>query len=131
MFTQSACLKEYSDNFIGEIKNELSFYYTADEIENFFKLIRCFGEKRFLYDALVAFYKLHIDDYKHIADIKETVKTLYKFGVLGNVKTEQTNNSSKSPYPKYTWAYREDGNDEPDFTIQFVVHNALRKTLNL
>ncbi|MFR9018942.1 MAG: P-loop ATPase, Sll1717 family [Fusobacterium sp.] len=115
--------KMYSDYFADEIKNELKGHLNDKEIETVFSLLYRFSKKSFYYKSLEKYYVERKDIFGEL-DLKKCIALLFKFSALGNVRYEK--NGKKF----YKWAYRED-NIEVNFEEQLVIHQGLRKKLNL
>lgn len=130
MFTDSEVLKEYSSKFLIEIKNEMSIHFSAEIIDKMFALLKNFGRRTFEFSLLEQYYNSNIGEYSCLLDLKSVVKTLFRYGVLGNSKSVECRSPEKHRYRTY-FSYREDGNLEPDFNKRFIVHYALRKVLSL
>ena len=77
-------------------------------------------EKEKIYSFMEKYY---LFDY---IDVDEILKTLFKYGVLGNMKVQHNNGNNDI---KYYFGYREDGSDIINFNEKFTVHFALRKAL--
>jgi len=62
------------------------------------------------------------DDVTPLTDAKEFINIMYDVGAIGNYRIVHGKR-------RYTFKYREDGADIPDYRYLFTVHQGLRKSL--
>ncbi|WP_312431966.1 P-loop ATPase, Sll1717 family [Lacrimispora sp.] len=120
---------EYSRAFTNELKNELSLYYDSDYIHDCFHTLSLIHKNNFwLIEAkeVVEHSKSRVPQ---IDDPEKMLEILYKFGVIGNMKITSRDANNRPNDFKYSFGYREDGNDIVNFQEKFTVHFALRKEL--
>lgn len=118
---------EYSRAFCNELKNEMSLYYESNYIDDCFHTISLIHRNNFWpsdVDKVIASSKNRIPS---ITDVSKMLEILYKFGIIGNARKVDTN--QKKVEFKYSFGYREDGNDIVNFHEKFTIHFALRKEL--
>lgn len=59
-FEQSTFRRNYADYLLGEVKDQLAFYYGDDEYENFLKFFEFLdGKNKFTYDEFIAAFDEH------------------------------------------------------------------------
>ena len=124
MFIDSMAL--YSTKFMNELRNELNVHFEAEYVEDMMNLLKTFNKRHFKYEELEQFFENNRRKYKHIIDLKRSVIELYKFGVLGNTIYNKDKRKTK-----YYWGYRVDGEINPDFNKEFIIHYGLKKALGL
>lgn len=113
--------KNYSEYLLKEIKNELFGHYPENVIEESLLLLRQFKKKSFSFDEIYSYFNENKSDYANI-DLKESLKFLFDFGVIGNTWRDN--------YGTYhSWAHRE--NTTIDYNKKFCIHMGLRKVLNI
>lgn len=122
--------KDYSENFLGELKNELSVHYDPDFISDSFKLIKEFGRKNFHIDELKEFYENNTGLFPNLNDVYDTITILFEFSAVGNVETVY-NTENSSTYFKYKFKYRDVYNATINFNKRISIHSGLVKVLNL
>lgn len=128
----SNCKSHYSRRFKKELYNELHIHTSVNYADQILGLLKDFGKRTFLYDDIEFYYEGHKDLYPDIKNLKECINTLYIFGVIGNsVKNPQYNRRKNNAKYLYSWGYRDDGEDLPNFDKSFTVHFGLRKALSL
>lgn len=128
MFESPECKKQYSKSFTNELKNELSIHFTEEEILDMFGLLEKQGKKAFSYNDVQEYYEQNKMLFPTILDLQETLKSMYKFGIIGN--TWRIGKEGQYQY-RSAWAYREDGHADADFSKRFCVHIALRRELKV
>ena len=117
---------EYSKDFCNELRNEMSLYYSADYINSSFNILKLVRKSNFWKEEAIQVINKCENQLPGITDIDEVLKTLFKYGVLGNMKVQHNNGKNDI---KYYFGYREDGSDIINFNEKFTVHFALRKAL--
>lgn len=113
--------REYSEYLLKEIKNEMHGHVDENIINAAFTLLRQYKRKNFTYEKIEKYYFKNIEIYKQF-DLKNLLKLLFDFGVIGN-----TWNDKNITY--YSWNYRE--NTTIDYQKNFNIHIGLRKALNI
>ena len=129
--------RKYSDYYLGEIKDHLSFYYPADDYEYFIKFFQFLeGHSRFSYDQYIVAYNNYLQFFKS-NDIKAPgyckspdhfLQFLYETNVIGYVV-----DTEDKPY--FGWCYRErtPSNISPKVKtgVRYDAHYAIMKALDL
>ncbi|MDU1314842.1 MAG: hypothetical protein E6940_12395 [Clostridium septicum] len=118
------CKQSYSDAFLKELYNEAKIHIDLETLEEYLKLIRDYGKNSFYASHLKSYYKPRRKIYKKSIDINECLETLYKLGVLGNLR------KTCKEEIIYSWGYRKDGNPNANLELKFTVHYGLRNILN-
>jgi hypothetical protein len=129
--------RKFSDYFLGEIKDHLSFYYPASDYEYFVKFFQYLdGKSRFTYDEYQEAYKNY---YKYFKSNKITppgyctsadgfLQFLYDCNVLGYVI-----DTDDKPY--FGWCHRErsPSNISPKVKnhVRYDIHYSIMKALDL
>lgn len=122
-----ATTQEYSKKFLDELRNELSTHFEAKVIEECITIIRYINKKSFELADVETVFSEHKDDISCFNSEKDFLEFAYLYGIIGNTwKIQDEQNGSKY---NFSWKYREDGNDKPDFSKSFYLHLALRKSL--
>lgn len=123
------CIKEYSNWFYDELRNEISIHNNADFLRESLELIKNIRKIHFKLSDVENVFNLNKQNYPNISDVNESIIHMYKLGVIGN--SWPVNSDSKDTKYRHSWAYRLDSDSEPDFSKEFVVHSALRKKFSL
>lgn len=118
---------EYSIKFTDELRNEMAAHFESEKTKECFDIIKCIGEKTFWISQVTEVFKEHGSQYKYFSNEKEFIDLAYEFGIIGNTWPNENPNSDRKY--NFSWKYREDGFDIPDYGRKFYVHLALRKTL--
>ena len=118
---------EYSRAFCNELKNEMSLYYDSNYIDDCFHAISLIHRNNFWPFDVGKVIESSQNRIPSITDVSKMLEILYKFGVIGNVRKVDTNQKKKEF--KYSFGYREDGNDMVNLHEKFTIHFALRKEL--
>lgn len=120
MFTKAE--KEYSRCFKDEIKNEMVLFYPSELINACFRIITLIGRPKFKMEDIDSVIENCEEQAYPVKSSKEFIDIMYDAGVIGNIwKYANTK--------KYSFKYREDGNEFPDYRATFTVHMGLRKSL--
>ncbi|MFZ7942533.1 ATP-binding protein [Neobacillus sp. 19] len=125
------CSQKYSRWFTDELKNEISINEHKNMILNGLQLINNFKRQNFSYSQIDLFYERNKGDYPNIVNLKETLKYLYKLGVIGNSWRHGKPKPDGSYNYRYSWGYRDDASEVPNFSNTFVVHYGFRKHFSL
>lgn len=123
------CSKEYSKWFHNELENEISISPKKDMLIDSVRLINDFKKRTFHFEEIEEFFLENKQNYPNISDIKESIRYLYKYGVIGNSWVHRRKRGKKIFH--YSWGYRNDANTEPTYTQTFVIHYGLRKHFSL
>ena len=129
--------RKYSDYFLGEIKDHLSFYYPSSDYEYFVKFFQYLnGNSRFTYEEYNLAYKnytrffidnaLTLPGYCSSSD--EFLQFLYECNVLGYIVETNEN-------PYFGWCHRErsPSNISPKVKngVRYEIHYSIMKALDL
>jgi hypothetical protein len=129
--------KELAYYYLGEIKDQLAFYYSEKDYQTFLKFFNFLkGSRSFTYDDFVSSYNKYIH-YLNKNDIPSPIfclkpetflQFLYDLNII--CYTEQT------PQQKFTrWCYRERNyaNISPKVEINkiYLIHQGMRKAFNI
>ena len=120
------CAKDYSKWFHQELLNEISIRSNKKEIIDGIKLVKNIKKLSISYTYINDFYESHKADYPNISNLKKVIKELFQLGVLGNT-WEHSKNKKGRPIYRYSWGYRDDSPNDPNFSHNFVVHYGLKK----
>jgi hypothetical protein len=123
------CAQEYSKWFYNELENEISISKDKEMLLDCLKLINDFKKRNFDLQMIVSYFQENQLSYPNIKDLKEGLRSLYKYGVIGNSWIHRKKRN-KNIY-HFSWGYRDDANNEPNFSQSFVVHYGLRKYFSL
>ena len=129
--------RKYSDYFLGEIKDHLSFYYPAEDYEEFLKFFQYLdGKSRFTYDDFIGAFDSYLKYFKknNVAppgfcrSPDGFLQFLYEMNVIGYVI-----DTEDKPY--FGWCYRErtPSNISPKVKtgVRYDSHYAVMKALDL
>lgn len=119
---------EYSIKFIDELRNEMASYYESEKIEECFNIIKRVGKKSFWLSDVEQVFNDNNAKWKWFSNPKELLDIAYEFGIVGNCWPKPGAPQTKIKY-NFSWKYREDGFDNPDYNKKFFLHLALRKSL--
>lgn len=114
--------RDYSMDFSNELRNEMSLYYGSDYINACFSMLTLVRKNNFKKEDLerVLITNTYLSA---INDLDTTLEMLFKYGVIGNMKTITPNDH------KFYFGYREDGSSTLNHAEKFTIHFALRKAL--
>lgn len=116
---------EYSSWFYSEISNEINILENSDSVNKTIELIKRFGRIVFSYEEIKKYLSENKNEFQEIVELKQDLKDLFILGVIGNREKKL---NVKRPILEYS--YR-DGINNPSFTKDFVVHQAVRNYLSL
>ena len=105
----------------------MSLYYDSNYIDDCFHAISLIHRNNFWPFDVGKVIESSQNRIPSITDVSKMLEILYKFGVIGNVRKVDTNQKKKEF--KYSFGYREDGNDMVNLHEKFTIHFALRKEL--
>lgn len=114
--------KEYSRCFKDEVKNEMVLFYPSEMITSCFRVVTLIGKTKFRVEDIENVIEKCAGQVHPVNSSKEFVDIMYDAGVIGNFW-------KKGNLKKYSFKYREDGNEFPDYRTYFTVHMGLRKAL--
>lgn len=89
---------EYSKDFCNELRNEMSLYYSADYINSSFNILKLVRKSNFWKEEAIQVINKCENQLPGITDIDEVLKTLFKYGVLGNMKVQHNNGKNDIKY---------------------------------
>jgi len=136
-FDDSVFRRNYADYLLGEVKDQLSFYYSPKEYEMFLKFFEFLeGKNRFTYDDYMEAYKKH-SSYMSDADIRpprfmasaeEYLQFLYELNVISYI--ERTENDE--PFIHWSFKDRSYSNISPKIKIEkeYEIFYGMSKSLN-
>jgi len=111
-------IRTYSiDYFVGEIKDELTGFLKMDEVENIIQILGTVGKSRFSLSELENIKKKD-ERFKQL-DLLKILDSLFNCSAIGNINEKYV-----------TFKYR-NRHVSIKFNDEFLVHNGLRKGLNL
>ena len=116
--------KNYSEYLKNEIRDELVGQVDHIAINDFFKLLKNFGNTEFKYTDLSKYYESHLSSYSKF-ELDKVINAFYRAGALGSKRYNPMKNTNY-----YSWSYKED-DDTIDLDNIICIHNGLRKSLNL
>ena len=124
---------EFSKRAWREVEEELLGEFTPDKVKAIKALLTGF-EATFVVGALIGRLRAVANIDKSVGkaiptddDLVGIVKTLYRIGALGNRYYVRSKDGKKEL--RYGWIFRD--NQEPVIDRQFIVHESLRKTLQI
>lgn len=130
--------RKYSDYFLGEVKDHLSFYYSVTDYEHFISFFHYLnGASRFTYEDFLKSYKNYIQFFNDNEIPKPSfckspdqfLQFLYETNVIGYVEYTEDNE------PYFGWSYRErsPSNISPKVKtgVRYECHYAIMKALDL
>lgn len=123
------CMKEYSNWFYDELRNEIAIHHNAEFLRESLELVKNIRKINFKKEDVELTYNENKTSYPNISDYKEAIVSMYKLGVVGNSWTTTDDNGNEKY--RISWGYRKDADYEPDFGKNFVIHSALRKKFSL
>ena len=121
--------QEYSLIFTNELRNELSLHYDIKIVNECFKIIHFNGLKVFTLDDISKVLLNYSEELITFKNAKHFIDFAYEYGIIGNIWERKGNTEQKRKKYNFSWKYREDGFDKPDYNRKFYVHLALRNSL--
>ena len=115
----------YSRDFLFDIKSEMNGHLNKEKVEAYFMLVNNLGRGTFRISDVATRRADLIESLGGDSALKEAIKFLFKFGVIGNIFHDP---ESPSTVNAYSWSFREDIL-EPDFDARFTLHLGLRPAL--
>lgn len=116
--------QEYSNKFTDELRNELSTHFESSVINECFKIIHLINKSTFWISDIENAIQQNSDEISYFKTKEQFADFIYEYGIAGNIWKNE--GSSKN---RFSWKYREDGFDNPDYDRKFCLHIALRKSL--
>ncbi len=100
---------QYSEYFLGSLKDQLSFYYSGNEFEHFKKFFELFEDPQFTYPQYLEAYQRYVDYIcnnandvpEFVEDPKKFLQLLYDSNVITAIEKKQN--------PFFHFSYREKG----------------------
>jgi len=120
-------LLDYCEKLLGELRNEMSSHYDSKVIEETFLIIKLLNKRNFWVSELEKVLEEYANKLKFYKNAKDFIELTYSFGIIGNTWMKQNSKGKKKNH--FSWRYKEDGHDYPDYDKKFCVHMALRKVL--
>lgn len=118
---------QYSEHLLGDIKNEMSFYFDANYIEDIFNLLIKMDKKVFKLQNIKFVYENNRNEFTSITNIEKVVEDLYNFNIIGIIGNKIMRDGKSIT----TWAFRDKNNNRFRINQKFTVHFGLRKALFL
>lgn len=116
--------QEYSNKFTDELRNELSTHYEAAVINECFNIIHLINKRTFWLSDIDKALKDKNSKNSYFKTKEQFADFIYAYGIAGNIWKNEGNKKNN-----FSWKYREDGFDTPDYNKKFFLHTGLRKTL--
>lgn len=116
--------QEYSNKFVDELRNELSTHYDASIINECFNTIHLINKKNFWISDIETVLAENQNENSYFKTKEQFADFIYKYGIAGNMWRNQGNQKNN-----FSWKYREDGFESPDYGKKFFLHLGVRKTL--
>lgn len=116
--------QEYSNKFTDELRNELSTHFESIVINECFKIIHIINKSTFWLSDIEKAIQENGNEISYFKTKEQFADFIYEYGIAGNIWKNEGNAKKK-----FSWKYREDGFDNPDYNRKFSLHIALRKTL--
>lgn len=115
-------MNQYSNHLLGDIKNEMSFCFDSNYIDELFDLLVKMDKKIFKLQNVEFIYNSNKDSLSHIRSIEKALNDLYDYGIIGN-KIEHSGKTMT------IWSFRPEGKKKFKLNGKFTVHFGLRKAL--
>ncbi|RHG68529.1 hypothetical protein DW243_01090 [Mediterraneibacter gnavus] len=119
-----ATQQEYSNKFIDELRNELSIHHDAKMVKESFLILQYINKKTFWLSNVKDVLEKYSDEISWFTSERQFLDFAYQYGMIGN--TWKSKNENKY---NFSWKYREDGHEKPDYEKRFYLHLALRKNI--
>lgn len=104
----------------------LIIHYEQRVIEECFQIIHYIDKKSFWISDIENALNEKAEKLSYFKTKEQFADFAYKHGIIGNIWEVEGMNKKKN---KFSWKYREDGSDMPDYNKKFALHLGLRKTL--
>ncbi|WP_176519067.1 P-loop ATPase, Sll1717 family [Bacillus thuringiensis] len=124
-----SCAQDYSKWFYAELENEISINENKSMLLDGLQLINDLKKVSFNYSMIEKYFNEKSEFYPNIKNLKETMRHLYKIGVIGNSWRHKKDGNTH--IYRYAWGYRDDAISNPNFSQYFVVHYGLRKYFSI
>ena len=136
-FVNPAFTRKYSDYLLGEVKDHLAFYYTAEDYETFLKFFQFLkGKSRFSYNEYVEVFdnfsmflsKSPNEKPGFCNSADEFLQFLYDLNIICSIR-----DTDEGPFFGYCYRDRCSSNIAPKVLtgVRYDVHYGLMKALNL
>lgn len=136
-FEDSVFRRNYADYLLGEVKDQLSFYYSPREYEMFLKFFEFLnGKNKFLYSEYIAAYAAHnqymknagIENPKFMESPEEYLQFLYELNVICYIERTETN----QPFIHWSFKDRTYSNISPKVKTEkeYEIFYGMSKALN-
>lgn len=113
------CLPIYSEWLYMSMLSEININTEVEEIKKVLELIKQRGYCKFKYKKLESF--LEANSTIEIKDLLGTLKIMFKIGIVGTLNKNGT----------IEFSYRRNSTSEPTEISYFIVHNGLKKHMNV
>lgn len=130
--------KKYSDHLLGELRDQISFYYSDTDYQLFIKFFSLLnGKVKFNFSQFKEFYSKYIQQLKRAGDKtpkfastpQDFIQFLFELNVISCVQKT----SEGKPY--FSWCFKDKttSNNNPNVTLgcEYEVFYGLRKSLNV
>lgn len=118
----------YSQYLYDDVRNEMKGHKDSDFVEQSLSLLKGIGKGNTLTLEKIKNKKPHLfSTSEGIEKVKEMLKFLYRFSVIGNI---YHNSDNVSKIESYSWSHRED-QAEPDYDAVFTIHQGIRIALKI
>nr|DAO94620.1 MAG TPA: adenylate kinase [Caudoviricetes sp.] len=116
--------QEYSNKFTDELRNELSTHYEASVINECFNIIHLINKRTFWISDIEKVLEENNEKISYFKSKEQFADFIYAYGIVGNIWSNEGTKKNN-----FSWKYREDGFETPDYNKKFYLHIGLRKTL--
>lgn len=120
-------LRSYStDYFLPEIKDELSGYFSPNDVDTCFRLVGGLRRREFSLHEL----EIYADDTRLSADIdlREALRVLFDCSAIGNIVKRPRGDGSSGTYLTFRFRNR---TASINYSERFILHRGIWKALNL
>jgi len=118
----------YSQYLYDDVRNEMKGHKDSDFVERSLSLLKGIGKGYTLTLEKIKSKKPHLfSSPDGEEEVKEMLRFLYRFSVIGNV---YYNSDNTSQIEGFSWSHRED-QAEPDFDAAFTIHQGVRMALKV
>lgn len=136
-FEDSVFRRNYADYLLGEVKDQLSFYYSSKEYEMFLKFFEFLnGKNRFTYDEYLDAYEKHnkfmsdanIKSPRFMGSAEEYLQFLYELNVICYIERTE----SDKPFIHWSFKDRSYSNVSPKVKTEkeYEIFYGMSKSLN-
>ncbi|ATV65635.1 hypothetical protein CTM86_03020 [Fusobacterium pseudoperiodonticum] len=110
----------YAEHIIGEIRNEMHFFYENNKIEEYFYILEKMDKYKFTFLDVKTFFEKN----KFSLNPEEFCEIGYQFGIIGN-----SWNKKKGKGRIFSWVYDENSTGKPNYNYDFEIHYSIAKKL--